>query len=57
MVFVARAHGHLVGTLTLALQQTIFGHRARIKDVVTSDAVRREGVGRLLTRTAVDAAK
>jgi ribosomal protein S18 acetylase RimI-like enzyme len=57
MVFVARSDGELVGTLTLVLQITITGERARIEEVVTSDAVRRQGVGRLLIRTAVDAAK
>jgi GNAT superfamily N-acetyltransferase len=49
MVFVARSGEQLVGTIT--------GDRARIEDVVTSDAVRRQGVGRLLIRTAVDMAK
>ena len=39
MVFVARQDGQLVGTLTLVLQRTISSHRARIEDVVTSDAV------------------
>jgi GNAT superfamily N-acetyltransferase len=57
MVFVARSGEQLVGTLTLVLQRTITGDRARIEDVVTSDAVRRQGVGRLLIRTAVDMAK
>jgi ribosomal protein S18 acetylase RimI-like enzyme len=57
IVFVARSSGELVGTLTLVLQKTITGDRARIEEVVTSDAVRRQGVGRLLIRTAVDTAK
>jgi hypothetical protein len=45
MVFVARSGEQLVGTLTLVLQRTITGDRARIEDVVTSDAVRRQGLG------------
>jgi ribosomal protein S18 acetylase RimI-like enzyme len=57
MVFVARKDGQLVGTLTLVLQRTLSGHRARIEDVVTSESVRRQGVGRLLTQTAVAAVK
>jgi ribosomal protein S18 acetylase RimI-like enzyme len=56
-LLVARRDGLVVGTLTLTLQRTISGHRARIEDVVTSVNVRRQGVGRLLIRTAVETAK
>jgi ribosomal protein S18 acetylase RimI-like enzyme len=57
VVYVARLEGRIVGTLTLVLYRLLTGYRAHIEDVVTSTSVRRQGLGRLLTRAAVERAR
>lgn len=52
-VLVARAHGEIVGTLTLVQIPVPSGLRARIEDVVVDGAARGHGVAGLLMREAV----
>lgn len=47
----------VVGTLTLVFYRIPTGLRARIEDVVVDEAARGHGVGRALTRAAVEAAR
>lgn len=49
--------GKILGILTLALFRIPTGLQARIEDVVVDDAARGEGIGRQLTREAIDRAK
>lgn len=53
MLFVARAEGRIVGSLTLALFRIPTGLRAWIEDVVVDDAVRGNGVGAALNEAAL----
>jgi ribosomal protein S18 acetylase RimI-like enzyme len=53
-LFVARAAGHIVGTLTLAVFPIPTGRRAWIEDVVVDDAARGRGAGAALVRAAVE---
>jgi ribosomal protein S18 acetylase RimI-like enzyme len=55
-VFVARAGGEIVGTLTLVVFRTPTGLRAWIEDVVVDEAARGQGAGDGLTRAALDKA-
>jgi ribosomal protein S18 acetylase RimI-like enzyme len=56
-VLVARAHGEIVGTLTLVQIPVPSGLRARIEDVVVDGAARGHGVAGLLLREAVRLAR
>ncbi len=54
VLFVARDdHGHIVGSLTLALFRIPTGLRAWIEDVVVDAAARGQGVGEALNRAAL----
>ncbi len=57
VVFVARLHGTIVGSLTLVLYRIPTGLKAWIEDVVVDEAARGHGVGELLNRAALDEAK
>lgn len=48
---------HIVGTLCLAFYRIPTGLQARIEDVVVDDEVRGQGVGELLTHSAIDRAR
>jgi ribosomal protein S18 acetylase RimI-like enzyme len=56
-VLVARSHGAIVGTLTLVVFPLPSGLRARVEDVVVDDAARGQGVGELLSQTALRLAR
>lgn len=57
-VFVARSEeGTIAGTLTLCTFRIPTGIRAWIEDVVVDDAARGQGVGKALTKAAVDEAR
>jgi ribosomal protein S18 acetylase RimI-like enzyme len=56
-LFVARDHGQIVGSLTLALFRIPTGLRAWIEDVVVDDSARGKGVGELLNRAAIEHAQ
>jgi ribosomal protein S18 acetylase RimI-like enzyme len=53
VLFLARADGAIVGSLTLALFRIPTGMRAWIEDVVVDEAARGEGVGEALNRAAL----
>jgi ribosomal protein S18 acetylase RimI-like enzyme len=53
-VFIARADGAIVGTLTLVLFRIPTGLRAWIEDVVVDKAAEGKGIGKALTRAAID---
>jgi ribosomal protein S18 acetylase RimI-like enzyme len=53
-LFVARLDGEIVGTLTLVLFRIPTGLRAWIEDVVVDEAVGGRGIGKALTRAAID---
>ncbi len=56
-LFMARGEGgSIAGTLTLCTFRIPTGTRAWIEDVVVDDAVRGQGLGRLLTQAALDEA-
>lgn len=57
VLFVARAEGRIVGSLTLALFRLPTGLRAWIEDVVVDSEVRGKGIGEKLSRAALDEAK
>lgn len=57
IVFIARVHGSIVGSLTLAYYRIPTGLKAWIEDVVVDDAARGHGVGRLLNEAALDHAR
>src|SRR4051812_41976972 len=56
-VLVARSPGAIVGTLTLVVFPLPSGLRARVEDVVVDDAARGQGVGELLSQTALRLAR
>jgi ribosomal protein S18 acetylase RimI-like enzyme len=56
-LFVARADGRVVGSLTLATFRIPTGLRAWIEDVVVDGKARGMGVGDLLNRAALDEAR
>lgn len=56
-LFVARADGDVVGTLTLAVFTIPTGVRAWIEDVVVDDGARGAGAGEALTRAALKEAQ
>ncbi|RJQ84627.1 MAG: GNAT family N-acetyltransferase [Desulfobacteraceae bacterium] len=49
--------GRCCGTLTLAILTVLTGKRARIEDVVVSEAMRGRGIGRQLIRHALQLAR
>jgi ribosomal protein S18 acetylase RimI-like enzyme len=53
-LFVARDHGEIIGSLTLALFRIPTGLRAWIEDVVVDESARGKGVGEALNRAAID---
>lgn len=53
-LFVARAAGRIVGTLTLAVFPIPTGRRSWIEDVVVDSSVRGNGAGAALVRAAVE---
>ena len=57
VVFLARADGRIVGTLTLALYRIPTGLKAWIEDVVVDEAASRQGIGEALNRAALDEAR
>jgi ribosomal protein S18 acetylase RimI-like enzyme len=56
-LFVARLHGRIVGSLTLAMFRIPTGVRAWIEDVVVDESARGHGVGEALNREALRYAK
>jgi ribosomal protein S18 acetylase RimI-like enzyme len=54
IVFVARADGRIVGSLTLVVFPIPTGLRAWIEDVVVDASARGAGVGEALTNAAID---
>jgi ribosomal protein S18 acetylase RimI-like enzyme len=56
VLFVARVHGRIVGSLTLVLFRLPTGMRAWIEDVVVDRSARGHGVGEALNRAAIEAA-
>ncbi|WP_435748719.1 GNAT family N-acetyltransferase [Microbacterium sp. PMB16] len=56
-LFLAYVDDAAVGTLSLIFYRTPSGLRSRIEDVVVDESARGHGVGRALTRAAVDAAR
>ena len=56
-LFLARAEGRIVGSLTLAVFPIPTGVRAWIEDVVVDESVRGRGVGEALNRRALDRAR
>ena len=55
-VFTARSDGAIVGTLTLVVFRIPTGARAWIEDVVVDKAAEGQGIGKALTRAAIDEA-
>jgi ribosomal protein S18 acetylase RimI-like enzyme len=53
-LFIAKLDGQIVGTLTLVVFRIPTGLRAWIEDVVVDDAVGGRGIGKALTRAAID---
>jgi len=56
-MFVARAAGRIVGSLTLVVFRIPTGIRAWIEDVVVDESARGGGVGEALNRAALDEAR
>jgi ribosomal protein S18 acetylase RimI-like enzyme len=56
-VWVARAEGAIVGTITLVVFRTPTGLRANIESLVVDEAVRGRGVGEALCRVAMSEAE
>lgn len=56
-LFTAELGEKVVGTLTLVYYRIPTGLRARIEDVVVDQCARGRGVGRAMTRAAIDAAR
>ena len=56
-LFLAYVDEVAVGTLSLIFYRTPSGLRSRIEDVVVDESARGHGVGRALTRAAVEAAR
>jgi ribosomal protein S18 acetylase RimI-like enzyme len=56
VLLVARLHGRIVGSLTLALFRIPTGMRAWIEDVVVDESARGHGVGDALNRAALEIA-
>jgi ribosomal protein S18 acetylase RimI-like enzyme len=54
VVFIARADGRIVGSLTLVIFLIPTGLRAWIEDVVVDGAARAKGVGEALTNAAIE---
>ncbi|WP_420451436.1 GNAT family N-acetyltransferase [Ilumatobacter sp.] len=57
VLFLARADGAIVGSLTLALYRIPTGLKAWIEDVVVDESARGRGVGRSLNAAALDEAR
>ena len=57
VLFLARADGAVLGSLTLAFYRIPTGLKAWIEDVVVDGAARGRGVGELLNRAALDEAR
>jgi len=57
LLYVARVHGRIVGSLTLAFYRIPTGLKAWIEDVMVDSAVRGHGVGEALNRAAIDEAR
>ncbi len=57
VLFLARAEGAIVGSLTLAFYRIPTGLKAWIEDVVVDDAVRGRGVGAALNQAALAEAR
>ncbi len=53
MLFIARDHTGVLGTLTLVLFRIPTGRRAWIEDVIVDEAARGKGVGRLVNEAAI----
>ena len=53
VLFLARAEGRIIGSLTLGLYRIPTGVKAWIEDVVVDDAGRGRGVGALLNEAAI----
>lgn len=56
-LFIAKYDGKIVGTLTLAIYPTPLTLKAWIEDVVTDNAIRGKGIGKLLIEAALEYAK
>lgn len=56
-LFIAEEDNKIVGTLTLAIYPTPLTQKAWIEDVVTDNAIRGKGIGKLLIEAALDHAK
>lgn len=56
-VFVAKADGRIVGSLTLVVFRIPTGVRAWIEDVVVDESARGHGVGEAMNRAALDEAR
>jgi ribosomal protein S18 acetylase RimI-like enzyme len=57
VLFLARDHGRIVGSLTLALFRIPTGLRAWIEDVVVDGEARGRGAGEALNRAAIERAR
>lgn len=56
-LFIAKYDGKIVGTLTLAIYPTPLTRKAWIEDVVTDNAIRGKGIGKLLIEAALEYAQ
>lgn len=56
-LLVAEQQGQVVGMLTLALYPTLTARRGWVEDVVVDEGERRQGVGRILLRKAIEIAQ
>jgi ribosomal protein S18 acetylase RimI-like enzyme len=56
-LLVARSHGRIIGSLTLAMFPLPTGLRAWIEDVVVDESARGQGVGAVLTQEALRVAR
>lgn len=56
-LFIAKYEGKIVGTLTLAIYPTPLTRKAWIEDVVTDNAIRGKGIGKLLIEAALEYAQ
>jgi ribosomal protein S18 acetylase RimI-like enzyme len=57
ILFVARLDDRVVGSLTLAFYRIPTGLKAWIEDVVVDDAARFQGIGKALSRVALEEAR
>lgn len=56
-VFMAHSEAGVVGMLTLVMFPVPSGLRGRIEDVVVDESARGQGIGRVLTEAAIEAAR